>query len=191
MNIYQCLTRGAAASPRAQSLSAAEIMTQKVVNAETAKKAIEQSEELSISQRLDAYQANHAVEHYCAALNKSEEERAEVERVLESIKKEEGVYWLYTQPAVDGKNSKGEPLPTSEQWLSETKGAVRVDTLAGKQWFKRPYTLGSLKGVNMLVSGYARYLEEKAGAKDREQKKLEAAAAILGISVEDLLALKK
>lgn len=166
-------------------------MTQKVKDIESTKKAIEQSEELTRSQILDAYLTNHAVEHYCAALNLSADERTEVEKVLESIKKEEGIYWLYTQPAVDGKNAKGESLPTSDEWLTQNEGAVRVAKLAGKQWFKRPYTLGSLKGVNQLVSGFARYLEDKEGAKEREQKKLEAAAAVLGVSVEQLLALKK
>lgn len=166
-------------------------MAKQVVNIESTKKAIEQEQELSVSQILDAYLTNHAVEHYCAALGKSAEERAEVEQILDTLKKESGVYWLYTQPAVDGTDSKGKKLPTSEQWLSENEGAVRVDKLAGKQWFKRPYTLGSLKGVNQLISGYARYLDDKAGAKERELKKLEAAAAVLGISVEQLLALKK
>lgn len=182
---------GGGCSPQAQSLSAAEIMTKQVVNTEATKKTIEQSEELSVSQILDAYLTIHAVDMYCDALHKSAEERAEVERVLESIKKEEGIYWLYTQPAVDGKNAKGESLPTSDEWLSQNEGAVRVAKLAGKQWFKRPYTLGSLKGVNQLVSGFARYLDDKEGAKEREQKKLEAAAAVLGVSVEQLLALKK
>jgi hypothetical protein len=166
-------------------------MTQKIKDIESTKKAIEQSEELSVSQILDAYLTNHAVEMYCAALHKTEEERAAVEQVLEMLKKEDGVYWLYTQPAVDGKNAKGENLPTSEEWLSQNEGAVRVAKLAGKQWFKRPYVLGSLKGVNQLVSGFSRYIEDKEGAKEREQKKLEAAAAVLGVSVEELLALKK
>ena len=160
----------------------------KVANPETAKERVEMSVELTESQTLNAWFANHAVEHYCAALGGDVEE---INATLQDIKKEDGVYWLYTQPAIDGKKSDGTPLPTAAEWEKLNEGAVRVDKLNGKQWYKRPFTLGDARGVRSLINGYDNYLNAKQGAKDRERAKIEAAAAVLGVSVETLLAMKK
>ena len=73
---------------------------QVVENVENVKNAVESGNELSQSEILNAYLANHAVEHYCAALNENEQE---VNETLATCKKEEGEYWLFTQPAIDGK----------------------------------------------------------------------------------------
>ena len=135
-----------------------------VENIENVKNAIESGSELSQSEILNAYLSNHAVEHYCAALNENEEE---VSAILAECKKEEGIYWLYTQPAIDGTKSDGTPLPTREEWESLNTEAVRVDNLAGKQWYKRPFVIGDARGVKSVVNAFARYQDAKDGAKKK------------------------
>ena len=137
-----------------------------VENIETTKAAIEQERELSASEILNAYMANHAVEDYCDALNESEQE---VTEILDACRKEEGEYWLYTQPAIDGKKADGTPLPTHEEWEKLNPAAVRVDNLAGRQWYKRPFIIGDARGVRSIVSAYGRYQEALAGAEKKVQ----------------------
>lgn len=156
-------------------------------NVENVKNAIESNNELSQSEILNAYLANHAVEHYCAALNENEDE---VNEVLAACKKEEGIYWLFTQPAIDGKKADGTPLPTREEWERLNTEAVRVDNLAGKQWYKRPFVIGDARGVKSVVNAYDRYQSAIDGAAKKVDNTLAAAAAILGVSVEELKALK-
>lgn len=162
-------------------------MKNEVVNAESTKAAIEQGTELTASETLNAYLANHAVEHYCAALGEDEQE---VSDILAECKKEEGEYWLYTQPAIDGKKADGTLLPTREEWEKANPSAVRVDNLAGKQWYKRPFIIGDARGVKSVVNAFDRYNEAKEGAAKKVDNTLSAAAAILGVSVEELKALK-
>lgn len=156
-------------------------------NVENVKNAIESGNELSQSEILNAYLANHAVEHYCAALNENEDE---VNEVLAACKKEDGIYWLYTQPAIDGKKADGTPLPTREEWERLNTEAVRVDNLAGKQWYKRPFVIGDARGVKSVVNAFDRYQSAIDGAAKKVDNTLAAAAAILGVSVEELKALK-
>lgn len=158
-----------------------------VENIESVKNAVESGNELTQSEILNAYLANHAVEHYCAALNENEQE---VNEVLAACKKEEGIYWLYTQPAIDGKKADGTPLPTREEWERLNTEAVRVDNLAGKQWYKRPFVIGDARGVKSVVNAYDRYQSAIDGAAKKVDNTLAAAAAILGVSVEELKALK-
>lgn len=135
-----------------------------VENVENVKNAVESGNELTQSEILNAYLANHAIEHYCAALNENKEE---INNVLAECKKEEGIYWLYTQPAIDGVKSDGTPLPTREEWESLNTEAVRVDNLAGKQWYKRPFVIGDARGVKSVVNAFERYADAKAGAKKK------------------------
>lgn len=141
-----------------------------VENIESVKNAVESGNELTQSEILNAYLANHAVEHYCAALNENEDE---VNEVLAACKKEEGIYWLFTQPAIDGKKADGTPLPTREEWERLNTEAVRVDNLAGKQWYKRPFVIGDARGVKSVVNAYARYQDAKDGAKKKVQNMAE------------------
>lgn len=151
--------------------AAAKIMAKKsieVANVENTKAAIENENEMSASDMLNAYLANHAVEHYCAALDENEEE---ISSILEECKKEAGVYWLYTQPAIDGKKADGTPLPTQEEWEKANPESVRVDKIVGKQWYKRPFTLGDARGVKSIINGYDRYHAALEGAKKSMSKK--------------------
>ena len=135
-----------------------------VENVENVKNAVESGNELTQSEILNAYLANHAVEHFCAALNENEEE---IKNVLAECKKEEGIYWLYTQPSIDGTKADGTPLPTREERESLNTEAVRVDNLAGKQWYKRPFVIGDARGVKSVVNAFDRYADAKAGAKKK------------------------
>lgn len=135
-----------------------------VENVENVKNAIENGTELTQSEILNAYLANHAVEHFCAALN---EDKEDIENILAGCKKEDGVYWLYTQPAIDGMKADGEPLPTREEWEKLNPAAVRVENLAGKQWYKRPFVIGDARGVKSVVNAFDRYQDAKAGAKKK------------------------
>ena len=139
-----------------------------VANIENTKAAIENENELSASDMLNAYLANHAVEHYCDALDENAEE---INAILEECKKENGIYWLYTQPAIDGKKADGTPLPTQEEWEKANTEAVGVAKIVGKQWYKRPFTLGDARGVKSIINGYDRYHTALEGAKKSLSKK--------------------
>ena len=141
-----------------------------------------------MAQTINAYLSNHAVEHYCAAVGA---DAVEVQSILDCCKKEEGVYWLHTCPAIDGTKADGTKLPTKEEWKKQNKEAVEVATLNGKTWFKRPFVIGDARGVRSIVSAHYNFIDAKDGAAKREADKIAAAAAVLGVSVETLLALKK
>lgn len=136
----------------------------KVTNQENVKVAIEEARELSTRERVSAYLANHATEHYCAATG---EDSNNISSILENCKKEDGVYWLYTSPAIGGTRKDGKPNPTREEWEKLNNGAVRVANIAGKQWYKKAYTIDDACGVLTVVNGYNRYNEAKDGAKKK------------------------
>ncbi len=141
-----------------------------VVNEDLVKDAIESGEELSQTERLNAYLANHAVEHFCDALGEAEDE---INAILQECEKEEGIYWRYTQPSIDGKKADGSLLPTREQWESDNKDAVRVDNLAGNQWYKKPFVIGDARGVRTIVSAYNNYMKAVDGAKKKVENMAE------------------
>jgi len=158
------------------------------MNVESVKTAIENGEELTLSQTINAYLAIHAVEHYCAAVGANVEA---VQKCLNLCQKEEGVWWLYTCPAIDGTNSDGTQQPTKQEWKEKNPAAVEVGNINGKCWFKRPFVIGDARGVRSVVAALDNYTEAKRTAKERETAKIAAAAAVLGVDVETLLALKK
>lgn len=159
-----------------------------VQNIESTKAKIESGNELTDSQVINAYLANHAVEHYCAAMGADVEE---VTATLNACEKEQGVYWYFTCPAIGGNRADGTPNPTREEWEEQNKGAVCVGTLNGKLWYKRPFVIGDARGVKSIVNAANNYEDAKRGAKEREAAKIAAAAAVLGVDVDTLLALKK
>ena len=144
----------------------------KVNNLETTKNLIEEGKELSMREKVAAYMANHAAEHFAAACN--DVELSDVEELLSNTKKEEGVYWVYTCPVIGGTNSKtGKPNPTKEEWESANPDAVRVDNLAGRQWYKKPKTLSDATDIVQLASGWNRYNDAIEGAQKKVQNMAE------------------
>ena len=157
-----------------QNLNTTKVMkkTNEVANIEATKLAIEEGKELSMRERVAAYMANHAAEHFAAACN--DVELSDVEKLLKNTKKEEGVYWVYTCPVIGGTNSKtGKPNPTKEEWESANTDAVRVDNLAGRQWYKKPKTLSNATDIVQLASGWNRYNDAKEGAQKKVQNMAE------------------
>ena len=152
----------------------------KVNDSETMKAKIEEARELTISEKIRAYLANHAVEHYCAAVGA---EPDEVEKILEYCKKEEGVYWRFTCPVIGGTNADGKPNPTKEQWEACNKGAVRCDVMDSKQWYKKATTLADASTVRAIVASYGNYADAKEKGKARLVAVLRdelATAAVMG-----------
>ncbi len=186
-------------TPRTGNTGGTEIMA-KVINQELTKQEIELAKELSESEKLSAYLANHAIEHYCDCKGADVDE---VNNLLEMLTKEAGVFWRYTCPAIDGVKADGTKLPTCDEWLKlkANEGAVRVDNLAGKQWFKVPMTIADLKSVARIINGYHNYKEAKEGAKKKvanmaqsgvtafhvlsDDKKAEMLAAQLNCTIEE------
>ena len=154
-----------------------------VANQETAKVAIETATELSIREKVAGYLANHALEHYCAATG---EDETEISAILSECEKETGIYWRYTCPAIGGTNSRGEKNPTEAEWMKTNPDAVRVDNIAGRQWFKKPTTLADALTIRSIVASYDNYQVAVAGAKKKVENTLEATARIAGLSVEEL-----
>lgn len=159
----------------------------KVANIENTKAAIEQEKELTQSETINAWLAAHAVEHYCAALGESEEETIEV---LAKCDASNGQHYLFTQPAIGGKRSDNTPNPTREEWEKLNPNAIYVAELAGKYWYKRLFTIGDARGVRSIINGYTNYLKAVEGAEKKVENTLAAAAALLGVDVETLKAMK-
>lgn len=149
------------------------IMSKKnVENIENTKAAIEEGRELSMREKVAAYMANHAAEHFAAACN--DVELDDVEELLNNTKKEEGVYWVFTCPVIGGTNSKtGKPNPTKEEWENANPDAVRVDNLAGRQWYKKPKTLNDASDIVTIASGWNRYNDAIEGAQKKVQNMAE------------------
>lgn len=160
----------------------------KVANVETTKAAIENESELTTSQVINAYLANNAIPHYCAAVGADVDE---ITAKVATCEKETGIHWLYTCPAIDGKKADGTKLPTKDEWKNSNPEAVEIGMINGKCWFKRPFVIGDARGVRSIIAALDNYTNAKQGAKEREAAKIAAAAAVLGVDVETLLALKK
>lgn len=154
-----------------------------VVNVENQKAVIENAAELSIRDKVAGFLANHAVEHYCAATGEDSEE---IKAILSECEKESGIYWRYTCPVIGGTNSRGEKNPTEDEWMKTNTDAVRVDNIAGRQWFKKPVTLADALTIRSIVASYDNYQAAVSGAKKKVENTLEATARIAGLSVEEL-----
>ena len=159
----------------------------KVANIENTKAAIEQEKELTQSETINAWMSAHAVEHYCAALGESEQETKEL---LTKCEAKDGQYYLYTQPAIGGKRSDNTPNPTREEWEKLNPTAIFVTELACKYWYKRLFSIGDARGVRSIINGYTNYQKAVDGAEKKVENTLAAAAALLGIDVETLKAMK-
>lgn len=142
------------------------------------------SKELSETEKINAFLANHAVEHYCAALGENE---AEINSILKESLKESGIYWVYTSPKFDETHKR-------EEWMKSYSGAVSLGLLGGVEWFKRPFVIGDARGVKTVVNSYNRYQNELENAEKRADKKEASGIEIMlarakeaGLSLEEYL----
>lgn len=161
-----------------------------VNNSDNAKQAIEEARELTISERVRAYLSNHAVEHYCAAMGIEDAES--VQKAIDVVKKEEGIYFVYTCPVIGGVNSDGKPNPTREEWEAANKGAIRCDVMDSKQWYKKAVTLEDANTVRRVLSSLSNYMDarEKGKARLIAALKAEMAAAFLNDDMEKAMKIK-
>jgi len=161
-----------------------------VNNESTTKQAIEEARELSMSERVRAYLAIHAVEHYCAALGIEDVEK--VQKAIDVVKKEEGIYFVYTCPVIGGVNSDGKPNPTREEWEAANKGAIRCDVMDSKQWYKKAISLEDANSVRRILSSLSNYMDarEKGKARLIAALKAEMAAAFLADDMDKAMSIK-
>ena len=151
----------------------------KVANVESVKAAIENAAELSDTERLASYMANHAIEHYCDALG------LEVEKVtakIEKARKDDCSFWVYTQPAIGGTRADGKPNPTQEEWEKLNPDAVRCDVLDSKQWYKKAVTIEDAKTVRRISASLSNYGNAIEKGKERKVKALKEDLAMLMLS---------
>ena len=59
------------------------------------------------------------------------------------------------------------------------------------QWYKKTQVVETALNILTSYSSFIRYMDSKENAVERDNKKLAAAAAVLGITVDELLKLKK
>ena len=159
----------------------------KLVNIESTKNAIESEKEMSATDVLKGFMANHAKEHYLEAMKIAgvNIDADMLESILsETATSENGVHYVYTSPKFDDKMSK-------EDWEKINKGAIYVEKIVKTEWYKKAVSIEDATTINRIVNAYNRYNDAKQGAKDRIEKQLANTAAILGVSVEALKALQK
>jgi len=121
------------------------------------------AKELTESERLNAFMALHAVEHYCAALGADENE---VRGILEETATANGANFVFTCPKFDKTH-------TREEWLKSYPNAISLGDLGGNEWFKRSFIIGDARGVKTVVNSFNRYDYEKKNANKRQDKKAE------------------
>lgn len=138
--------------------------TKKVANVEAAKVAVETEKELTVSERVSAYLANHAVEHYCDALGLDVDK---VQATVDAVKKEDGLYWVFTAPVIGGTRPDGKPNPTREEWEAMNKGAIRCDVLDSKQWYKKAISIDDANSVRRILSSLGNYRDAKEKGRAR------------------------
>ena len=161
-----------------------------VNNVENQKQAIEEARELTMSERVRAFLANHAVEHYCAAVGVEDVES--VQKAIDVVKKEDGIYFVYTCPVIGGVNSDGKPNPTREEWEAANKGAIRCDVMDSKQWYKKAISLEDANSVRRILSSLSNYMDarEKGKARLIAALKAEMAAAFLADDMDKAMSIK-
>ena len=134
------------------------------------------NKELTDSEKLNAYMAAHAIEHYCNALGA---DMSEVENILNETSARDGANWFYTCPTFD-KNM------TKEKWEEENPNAIHIEELGGKHWYKRLFVIGDARGVRSIVKSYYRLEDAKENADKRLNKKADD-----GLNALELLAKKE
>lgn len=86
-------------------------------------------------------------------------------------------------------------IPSEESLAADAKSENPRFSKARKfgsvQWYKKSQEVGTALALLTSYSSYVRYMDSKANQEQRDNKKLEAAASVLGLSVEQLLALAK
>lgn len=137
-----------------------------VANVDSTKVAVESNTELTDRERVKALLTLSAVNIYCKATGRNEDD---VNATLAKVEKSKFTYWVYTTPTL-GENSKGEII-TAEKWEKANPDAVRVDILDKVQWYKKPVFLDDASVVVRIISSYERY----AAARENGLKRLVAA----------------
>lgn len=122
------------------------------------------------------YYANEAANVFKKYVDVSDEEFIEFMRVTEN-----GTI-VFTQPTTAA-------LELDKQ--SENPRFTKGRKFGSVQWYKKTQVVGTALALLTSYSSYIRYMDSKEHAEERDEKKLAAAAAILGISVEELKTLKK
>ena len=141
--------------------------------------ATQEREESALRQVRNAiigHYANGAFDVFRAYVDLTDEEFSEFCRITENAT------IVYTMP--------------SEETLKADKESenprFRIGRKFGReQWYTKKQVVGTALAILTSYSSYVRYMDSKENAVIRDDKKLAAAAAILGISVEELKALKK
>lgn len=150
-----------------------EVMTKQVIN------QVEEREESALRQVRNAivgYYANNAVEVFRSFVDLTDEEFAEFMRVTENG----SVVFTIPSDAV---------LEADKQ--SECPRFTVGRKFGSIQWYKKTQVVGTALALLTSYSSFVRYMDSKENAVQRDEKKLAAAAAVLGVSVEMLKALQK
>lgn len=146
----------------------------KVLDPETERENIENGKDLTLSERVKAFMAGHAIEHYCSATG------ADVETtttVIEALKNTAGQYWRYTCPSYKENTPKPKDaekmkewqnLISRKDWESANKGVIRCDVIDSRQWYKKSTEIVDATTIRSLLAAAKNYAD--AVLKGRERK---------------------
>lgn len=140
---------------------------------------IQEKEESQLRQVRNAivgYYANTALDVFTKYVEINETELADFLRVTENAT------IVFTMPTA-------EALAADE--ASENPRFTKGRKFGSMQWYKKNQVVVSANSILTSYSSYLRYMDSKENAAARDEKKLAAAAAVLGITIEELKALKK
>lgn len=120
--------------------------------------------------------ANVAIEQFNSRAKLSDDE------LKEFLKVTKDATVVFTQPSAETLKADAE---------SENPRFTKSRAFGSVQWYKKTQEVETALNVCTSYSSYLSYMETKDNQAERDHKKLEAAAALLGVSVEELKALKK
>lgn len=152
-----------------------EIMTKQVENV-VISTGENESEMRQIRSAIVGYYANNALDVFRSFVDVTDAEMQDFMKVTENAT------IVFTIPS-------DESLKADKE--SENPRFKKGRQFGSVQWYKKTQIVGTALAVLTSYSSYLRYMDSKEHAAERDEKKLAAAAAVLGISIEELKALKK
>lgn len=160
---------------RNQRMSATNIMAKEITTVVNTTNESE-SEMRQIRNAMVGYYAANAMDDFKKFVDVTESEMADFLKVTENAT------IVFTMPSEESLKADA---------ASENPRFTKGRKFGSDQWYKKTQVVGTALAVLTSYSSYLRYMDSKEHAAERDEKKLAAAAAVLGITVEELKALKK
>lgn len=145
-------------------------------NIQTANEVKEESQLRQVRNAIAGYYARTAWDVFTMFVDVNESELAEFKRVTNDATT------VFTQPTAESLQADRD---------SGVNRFVKGRSFGSVQWYKVTQVVEDATNIVRSYNSFVRYMDSKEHAEERDEKKLAAAAAVLGITLDELKALKK